>query len=129
MMKIPMRFELVLSNYIDSLWLSWLIDSWFVWIFFWDFDSVLWAIFNWIFILLLFHELVLHFLVLHMSLALLVSLLYKTSSKQYLNLTFCVQISVDHNDQRAEAIPCSTATPNWTVHVSDVSDFSFLDCT
>ncbi|WJX16791.1 hypothetical protein P8452_06780 [Trifolium repens] len=55
-----------------------------------------------------------------MSLALLVSLLYKTSSKQYLNLTFCVQISVDHNDQRAEAIPCSTATPNWTVHVSDI---------
>ncbi|XP_058728448.1 binding partner of ACD11 1-like isoform X1 [Vicia villosa] len=31
----------------------------------------------------------------------------------------CV-ISVDHADQRAEAIPCSTATPNWTVHVSDI---------
>lgn len=48
---------------------------------------------------------------------------HKISSKQYLNLTFCVQASVDHTDQRAEAIPCSTATPNWTVHVSDVSLF------
>lgn len=45
---------------------------------------------------------------------------HKISSKQYLNLTFCVQASVDHTDQRAEAIPCSTATPNWTVHVSDI---------
>lgn len=27
---------------------------------------------------------------------------------------------MDHTDQRAEAIPCSTATPNWTVHVSDI---------
>ncbi|XP_058728449.1 binding partner of ACD11 1-like isoform X2 [Vicia villosa] len=31
-----------------------------------------------------------------------------------------MSISVDHADQRAEAIPCSTATPNWTVHVSDI---------
>ncbi|CAI8605418.1 unnamed protein product [Vicia faba] len=31
-----------------------------------------------------------------------------------------MSISVDHTDQRAEAIPCSTATPNWTVHVSDI---------
>ncbi|KAK7310151.1 hypothetical protein RJT34_07464 [Clitoria ternatea] len=27
---------------------------------------------------------------------------------------------VDHTDQRAEAIPQSTATPNWTIHVSDI---------
>ncbi|XP_050887380.1 binding partner of ACD11 1 isoform X1 [Lathyrus oleraceus] len=31
-----------------------------------------------------------------------------------------VRTSVDYTDQRAEAIPCSTATPNWTVHVSDI---------
>lgn len=51
---------------------------------------------------------------------------HKISSKQYLNLTLCVQALVDHTDQRAEAIPCSTATPNWTVHVSDVSFFFFF---
>ncbi|XP_004498718.1 binding partner of ACD11 1-like [Cicer arietinum] len=31
-----------------------------------------------------------------------------------------MSMSVEHTDQRAEAIPCSTATPNWTVHVSDI---------
>ncbi|KAL5055546.1 hypothetical protein RYX36_036228 [Vicia faba] len=40
------------------------------------------------------------------------------------------QISVDHTDQRAEAISCSTATPNWTVHISDAkSVLSLLDLT
>ncbi|KAG5023051.1 hypothetical protein JHK82_018954 [Glycine max] len=28
--------------------------------------------------------------------------------------------TVEHTDQRAEAIPQSTATPNWTIHVSDI---------
>lgn len=35
-------------------------------------------------------------------------------------------MSVEHTDQRAEAIPCSTATPNWTVHVSDVRNLFYL---
>lgn len=37
-----------------------------------------------------------------------------------LKLTICVQATVDHTDQRAEAIPQSTASPKWTIHVSDI---------
>lgn len=33
-----------------------------------------------------------------------------------------MQAPGDHNDQRAEVIPPSTATQNWSIHVSDVSE-------
>lgn len=31
-----------------------------------------------------------------------------------------MQVPVDHKDQGVGAVPQSTSTPNWTIHVSDV---------
>lgn len=33
-----------------------------------------------------------------------------------------MQVPVDHKDQGDGAVPQSTSTPNWTIHVSDVGN-------